>query len=228
MKILVAPNSFKECASSLEISKLIASKISEYLHNAEVFTLALSDGGDGFLDVCKEVLDLSIIYVPISSNGNFPLKKAPAGISKDGTEAYIESANLVGMKLLLGKSSNIKMISSAALGDAIKYFSMNCPGVEKIIVGIGGTATNDIGIGALTQLGVKCIDSNGKEITSPETMMKDLEKIEFDKMDLPRLIFVTDVDNPLLGEKGATRVFGPQKGVKNEDFELFESFFEKV
>ncbi|RBW47743.1 glycerate kinase, partial [Psychromonas sp. B3M02] len=117
-----------------------------------------------------------------------------------------------------------KVTSSFGTGELIKAALDD--GAKKIIIGLGGSATNDGGMGMMSALGVRFLDQNNQEITANGAGLQDIVKIDIDDMD-PRLqacevLVACDVDNPLCGERGATHVFGPQKGATEQDIELLD------
>lgn len=231
MNVLIAPNSFKECDNSVNISKLILDNISKSFHENEInYTLKpVSDGGDGFLEVCKFCFDLELFSAEIvSPDGNGTLT-VEYGVTRNGKTAYIESASIFGLSVVPRWKRAPLDLSSAGLGGLIKLISAKHSGVSEIIIGIGGTATNDLGLGALSELGVKLMDKSGNILKPFPGNLSSLYNLDYSEFNLPiKVSFVSDVNNSLLGENGATRIYGPQKGIEEDQIEYFEKLFENV
>jgi len=212
MKIIVAPNSFKGCLKSTELFKIIEKEIKKIIPFAEIIKFPIADGGDGTLEVLKYLI--SGIYVKTVAKD--PLgRKIKTKYLKKGKIAYIEMAKVSGLALLKENEKNPLKTSTYGLGeiiiDAIKR------GCKKIYIGVGGSATNDGGIGFLTACGFKFIDKNGNIIFpgKGEDLLK-IKKIEYpenyNELKKIKFIVLSDVENPLYGKNGATFVYGPQKG----------------
>ncbi len=230
LKILLAPNSFKECASSVNLVKLLQ----EYLYDEkfELCPFPISDGGDGFLDVCNYHFNLEILNFFISTPFDESKIKVQVGFKKETQTIYIESAKVLGMNLIPKNLRKPINLSSKGLGELLlKIQNKNKSGelkVKKIIIGMGGTGTNDLGVGMCSQLGLK-LYNNQYEV---EAIPASLNLVDDVSWLAPNFAFeieiITDVDNPLLGMNGATYTFGGQKGSTKEDSGLIESGFENL
>jgi glycerate kinase len=213
LKILVAPNALKESLSAIDAAHAIARGVRRGLPNARVIEIPIADGGDGTLEAV------------ISGTGGRILKKrivgplgnsitAEFGITGDGKTAVIEMSRASGLALVPPNRRNPMRTTSFGTGQLIQA-ALNL-GVKRILLGIGGSATVDGGIGALQALGVSFLDRHGKSVVPGGTGLLAIEKINLNRLHpaLKRveILVACDVDNPLTGPKGAAAVFGPQKG----------------
>ncbi len=212
MKILVASDSFKETLSSEEVGLVIKKGLP--MHDVDI--VSISDGGEGIIEALESQLQGKRITLSIHD----PLGRLIKGYYYlAGDTAVIESAIGCGLALLNGNEKNPFRTSSYGVGELIKDAISN--GAKHIIAGIGGTSTNDCGIGILEALGVMFYNSDGLLLS--HVAGGDLKDIKsFDITDFLAFIkevsfeIACDVDNPLLGEHGATYTFGPQKGATPE------------
>ncbi|MDZ7623286.1 MAG: glycerate kinase [Ignavibacteriaceae bacterium] len=228
-RILISPNSFKECADSVTIAELIKDNLSG-LKDTELITKPISDGGDGFLNVCKFYFGGEIRNYSISSSYNESQFECPVLYCEKRRELYIESAEVLGLKVVPLFHRNPLKLTSKGLGQLLIQIEHDVRSrkikVEKVYIGIGGTATIDMGIGMMSILGLRLMDSSGREIpVLPENynIVKDMdyEHIKFSF----ELIPVIDVTNPLLGKQGGIRVFGKQKNADNKMISILENNF---
>ena len=212
MKIIIAPNSFKGCLKSTELVKIIEKEIKKIIPSAEIIKFPIADGGDGTLEVLKYLI--SGIYVKTVAKD--PLgRKIKTKYLKKGKIAYIEMAKISGLALLKNNERNPLKTTTYGLGEIINDAINN--GCEKIYVGVGGSATNDGGIGCFSALGFKFIDRSGNIIYpgKGEDLLK-IEKVEYpenyNELKKIKFIVLSDVKNPLYGKNGASYIYGPQKG----------------
>ena len=221
MKILLAPNSFKESLDSVTITSIIA----EYLNNKEVIVLyykPLSDGGDGFLNVINFTNDVNDITYQNISNYSDYFSKYFYLYNKKSSTIYLESANLFGLKVIKKEDRNPLNLSSELLGKILLKFSeMKLNGeinIENVVIGVGGTATIDAGFGACSQLGLKFYDLNNKLLNVTPNNFGRATKLRFNKVPLPfKMKFIVDVDTELIGDPGAIEIYGKQKGASEHD-----------
>jgi glycerate kinase len=217
MKILVAPNSFKGSLTSLKAANCIEEGIKKVFKKAEVIKIPFADGGDGTVEsIISAIPESKIVNCKVTG----PLgKKIDSffGILPDKT-AIIEMAASSGLRLVPGKKRNPLITTTYGVGELI-ISALNL-GCKKIIVGIGGSATNDGGAGMAQAIGVRLLDKYGKEIGFGGGELKKLEKIDISKIDKrvrkTEIIVASDVTNPLCGKNGASYVYGPQKGATKE------------
>lgn len=213
MKIVIAPDSFKESLTALQVAQAIEIGFKKIFPDAEYIKVPMADGGEGtvqsLIDAWQGQSMVTEVTAPL---GNKVL--AEWGLSADRKTAIIEMAAASGLHLVAENERNPLITGSYGTGELIKA-ALNF-GVEKIILGIGGSATNDAGVGMLQALGAAFLDDEGKPLVAGGAALKRLSKIDLSALD-PRLAttqieVACDVDNPLCGERGASAVFGPQKG----------------
>jgi len=228
-RILISPNSFKECADSVTIAELIKDNLSG-LKDTELIVKPVSDGGDGFLNVCKFYFGGEIRNYSISSSYNDSKFECPVLYCENRSELYIESAEVLGLKVVPIFYRNPLKLTSKGLGELLLQieddFQSRKIKVEKVYIGIGGTATIDMGIGMMSILGLRMMDLSGREIpVLPENyntiIDMDYEPINFSF----ELIPVIDVSNQLLGEQGGIRIFGKQKSADDKMISILENNF---
>jgi len=213
MKIVIAPDSYKESLSASEVAQAIERGFREVFPDAEYVSVPVADGGEGTVEAMIAATQGTEQHVEVTG----PLgEKVNAcwGISGDGTTAIIEMAAASGLALVPPAKRNPLVTTSRGTGELI--LDALDKGARHIIIGIGGSATNDGGAGMIQALGARLCDANGKEIGNGGGSLMALNAIDISGLD-PRLKACTirvacDVTNPLVGESGASRVFGPQKG----------------
>ncbi len=231
MNILIAPNSFKECADSVEISKILSKRLST-CSDFQVFQKPISDGGDGFLSVIKNIFKTSEFDIIAEDNFNTP-QNYKLLIDKNAETGYLESASIIGLKCFDKKDRKPLILSSAVLGKVIKQISADVQQakykIKTLIIGIGGTATIDFGIGACTQLGLNLFDKKGKELIPIPKNFYQIEKLKLDKIEVPfNIKCIVDVDTELIGEPGAINIYGEQKSATKEDLINIKTGIEKI
>lgn len=213
MKIIIAPDSFKESLTALEVANAIEQGFKHVFPYAEFCKVPMADGGEGSVQSLVDATNGSLVEVEVTA----PLgNKTTAffGLSGDKQTAFIEMAAASGLHLVPFEQRNPLMTTTFGTGElinaALDY------GVKKIILGIGGSATNDGGVGMLQAVGFSFKNAEGEEIGFGGGALNQIDTISLEKRD-PRLTQVEfevacDVDNPLCGERGAAAVFAPQKG----------------
>lgn len=221
MKILVACDSFKGSLTSLEVGKILKEELEKKNHSVDF--LAISDGGEGFLDVFEQNLKIEKHYC-YAKNALGKEKKC-CYLYKDET-LYVELAEVVGIKDLKVEELKPYEANTYGLGEVVKI-ALEKHFVKKIIFGLGGSASTDGGSGFLEALGAK--------FYSNETPVKNINNrslATITRVDLKNVLeltkgiealVLTDVSNPLLGENGAAFVFGPQKGATKEDVVVLDN-----
>ncbi len=215
LRILVAPNAFKESLSALEAAKAITAGILKILPRAQITQVPIADGGDGTLEVVVAGTGGKTYKAQVLN----PLGNeitAEYGITGDGKTAIIEMSRASGLALVPLSKRDPMLTTSYGTGQLIQAALGR--GVEKIILGIGGSATVDGGIGALQSLGVAFLDEKGKPVGFGGQGLLAVEQIDLSGLNpllkRVRILVACDVDNPLIGPKGAAAVFGPQKGAR--------------
>ncbi|MBE5099298.1 glycerate kinase [Priestia aryabhattai] len=213
MKIVIAPDSFKESLTALHVCEAVERGIRTHFPDAEISKVPMADGGEGTVQSLVDATGGQIIQAKVTG----PLDKeveAFYGILGDGKTAVIEMAAASGLHHVPMDERNPLITTTRGTGELIlKALDHK---VKHIIIGIGGSATNDGGAGMAKALGAKLIDANGAEIKEGGGSLNQLAAIDLTNLD-SRLAEVKvevacDVDNPLTGETGASAVFGPQKG----------------
>lgn len=213
MKIVIAPDSFKESMTALEAADSIESGFKRVFPHAEYLKVPMADGGEGTVQSLIDATNGTIIETSVTGPLGKPVD-AFYGISGDGKTAVIELAAASGLHLVPEEKRNPLHTTTKGTGELILAALQQ--NVEYIILGIGGSATNDGGAGMAQALGVRLTDQNGEDIEQGGGALKNLHKIDVGFID-PRVHQVKievacDVDNPLTGKEGASAVFGPQKG----------------
>ena len=217
MKIVIAPDSFKESLTALEVANAIETGFKRIFPNAEYVKLPMADGGEGTVQSLVDATQGRLIEAEVTAPlGN--QVKSFFGLSGDGKTAIIEMAAASGLHLVPMDKRDPCQTTSFGTGELIKQ-ALDL-GVQHIILGIGGSATNDGGAGMLQALGLRLLDKNGQSIGFGGAALSNLAEIQMADLD-PRLQHVQmevacDVNNPLCGERGASAIFGPQKGATPE------------
>ncbi|MBM6608004.1 glycerate 2-kinase [Enterobacteriaceae bacterium RIT814] len=213
MKIVIAPDSYKESLSATEVAQAIEKGFREIFPEAEYVSVPVADGGEGTVEAMIAATNGALQYAAVTG----PLGEtvnACWGISGDGTTAFIEMAAASGLALVPPAQRNPLTTTSRGTGELI--LAALDKGARNIIIGIGGSATNDGGAGMVQALGARLVDANGTDIGYGGGSLVALNHIDTSGLD-PRLKHCAirvacDVTNPLVGETGASRIFGPQKG----------------
>jgi len=221
LKYLVAPDKYKGSFDASVASEIIKEAIIEVDKSAEVFQLPLADGGEGTLTALSKIFGAKIEEVEV----NDPLfRKIKSRIGFFEDKAIIEMAECSGLLLLKDEERNPLYTTTYGVGELIKYAISKK--VKEIIIGIGGSATNDAGVGMLNSLGMKFLDENGEELKPIGQNLVKIKKIddsEFLKDALKvKFTVLCDVTNPLYGENGAAYVFAPQKGADENAVKLLD------
>lgn len=213
MKIVIAPDSFKESLSALEVANAIEKGFRRVFPDAQYVKIPLADGGEGTVQALVDATGGTIVEKQVTGPLGEPVS-ASFGLLGDGKTAVIEMAAASGLHLVPREKRNPLITTTRGTGELIRA-ALDC-GVEHMIIGIGGSATNDGGAGMAQALGVKLLDANGEELGFGGGRLSRLAQIDVSALD-ERLNYVKvdvacDVTNPLTGSEGASFVFGPQKG----------------
>ena len=213
MKILIAPDSFKETLTATDAANAIEEGFLDIFPEANILKLPIADGGEGTVDVLVTATQGKYFSTKVSGpTGEYI--NAKWGMLGNSKTAVIEIAEACGLHLVALKKRNPMNTSSFGVGELI--LAATDEGAEHIIIGLGGSATNDGGMGFLKAIGVQFLDSFGKELTGGVESLNTLLDINITSID-SRLKGVSfeiacDVDNPLIGPQGASVIFGSQKG----------------
>ncbi|MEH0887705.1 glycerate kinase [Enterobacter sp. UNJFSC 003] len=217
MKIVIAPDSYKESLSALEVATAIELGFREIFPSAQYVKLPVADGGEGTVEAMVAATQGRIVEVSVTG----PLGKPVTGfygLSGDENSAFIEMAAASGLELVAPSLRNPLKTTSWGTGELIRH-ALDV-GVKHIIIGIGGSATNDGGAGMVQALGAKLLDASEKPLGLGGGELSRLAHIDLRGLDKRlagcRIEVACDVTNPLIGEEGASAVFGPQKGATPE------------
>ncbi len=221
MRVLVAPDSFKGSLSALEVCDIVKSALESSIDGCEVDCIPVADGGEGtadsFVFACDARLGEAVVTAP-----DFTRVKARYAVMSD--TAVIETAQASGLPLVKGKNDPV-FATSYGSGELI-LAALN-EGCKRIILGIGGSATNDGGIGCLSALGVRFLDGNGDEVEPNGFGLSKVKSVDASGMDSCvegcEFTVLCDVENPLYGEKGAAYVYAPQKGADADKVAFLDS-----
>ncbi|MCG7491019.1 glycerate kinase [Vibrio sp. Of14-4] len=223
MKIVIAPDSYKESLTAMEVATAIEQGFKKVMPNAEYIKLPMADGGEGTVQSLVDATNGSILTARVTG----PLGETVEGfygLLGEGSTAVIEMAAASGLHLVNPDERNPMLTTTFGTGELIKQALDS--GVTHIILGIGGSATNDGGMGMAQALGARFYDKSGADLGYGGGALSELARIDLSGLD-KRLANVTlevacDVDNPLCGPKGASHVFGPQKGATPEMVEQLD------
>ncbi|MBX8937065.1 glycerate kinase [Enterococcus gilvus] len=215
---VLAPDSFKESMSAKIACEAMERGIRKVLPDAKVVQVPMADGGEGTVDALVDGSGGTSVEVTVS--GPIPAEKVRTyfGLSADKQTAVIEMAKANGIELLAEEKRNPLITSTYGTGEMIK--AALDQGVKKIIIGIGGSVTNDGGAGMAQALGVRLLDKESNELAAGGGALSRLAKIDMTTIDArladTEVVIASDVTNPLTGPNGASVIFGPQKGATPE------------
>jgi glycerate kinase len=213
MKIVIAPDSFKESLSALQVAKHIEAGFRQVYPDAEYVLLPMADGGEGTVDALVAACNGRRVEVPVTGPEGTPVAGFYGCLNPGGT-AVIEMAAASGLALVPPERRN--PLKSTTWGTGELILAALDAGAHHLIIGLGGSATSDGGAGMLQALGARLLDENGRQVSPGAEGLLQLASIDLNTLD-PRLSdclieVACDVTNPLLGPQGAAAIFGPQKG----------------
>lgn len=245
MHVLVAFDKFKNSMSAAEACSVAGDALRELHPDWKIESAPLTDGGEGFAKILAEACSGHLEIVPVrgarfqpvdAKLGWVQLKALPSAarerlqVADQGTLAIVEMAQASGLQALASEDRDLWRTTSFGTGQLIRHAAD--AGADAILVGLGGSATNDLGVGALEALGMTSYDQRLQpvaELTPAKWKhVTSLGGIVNVRQKLPPIRIACDVDNPLLGESGATAVFGPQKGLRPEDHDRLERLMRKM
>ncbi|CDT11753.1 glycerate kinase [Vibrio coralliirubri] len=232
MKIVIAPDSFKESLSAVSVAACIEKGFREIFPDAEYVTLPLADGGEGTVDVLLQGLAgqkrTHQVEGPLGELVNAEWAMLEPSARNPNKTALIEIAAASGLDLLAPEQRDPLVASSFGTGQLILEAIEQ--GAQTIILGLGGSATNDGGAGIVQALGGTLLDNAGQELNRGGAALADLASIDLTGLDSRcadiELIVACDVDNPLCGDNGASHIFGPQKGATPEQVLMLDKALE--
>ncbi|MCS7265967.1 MAG: glycerate kinase [Armatimonadetes bacterium] len=223
MRVVIATDSFKGSALAREVAQAIAEGLKVALKQADFDLVPMADGGEGTVEALVEATKGQVIPKRVTGPLGEPVN-AFFGILGDKETAVIEMAAAAGLNLVPPEKRNPLVTTTYGVGELIKAALNN--GCKRIIIGIGGSATNDGGAGMAQALGAKLLDENGNEIGFGGGELSKLAKIDVisldDRLKETEILVACDVTNPLTGPNGASAVYGPQKGATPEMVKLLD------
>lgn len=218
MKFILAPDKYKGSLTGREFCETVAHGIKKVFPNAEIINRPLADGGDGTIDVVADYLNASKVTLRVKD----PLFREITTqylLSEDRQTAFIEMSEASGYKLL--KKSEMNCMETTTLGTGEMIADAMGKGANNVVLGIGGSATNDGGMGMAVALGYSFLDADGNELEPIGRNLGKVEKIQRNNIDpklsITKIKVACDVNNPFYGENGAAKIYGPQKGASWED-----------
>jgi glycerate kinase len=217
MRIIVAPDSFKGSLSALGVAAAMERGIRAAFPDAEVLKVPIADGGEGTVEALVEATRGSFRTREVRGPLGEPVE-ARWGVLGDGETAVVEMAAASGLPLVPKERRDPRITTTHGTGELVR--AVLDAGLGKLVIGIGGSATNDGGTGLARALGVRFLDAAGGDLPEGGAALARLDRIDLVGLD-PRLaglhmMVACDVDNPLTGNRGASAVFGPQKGATPE------------
>ena len=223
-KYVVAPDSFKERMTAKEVCNAMEKGIKKADPAAEVIKVPMADGGEGTVDSLVDATHGQRVIVEVTGPLGNKIS-AYYGILGNGTTAVIEMAKASGLEIVEKKKRNPMITTTFGTGELIRDALDH--NVKEIIIGLGGSSTNDGGSGMAQALGAKLLDQNNHQIPFGGGNLDKLDKIDISNLDSRlrdvKIILASDVTNPLIGKEGASRVFGPQKSATPEMVEKLEN-----
>ena len=226
-KFVLIPDSFKGTMSSSEICSIMETQIKKYYPDAEIISLPVADGGEGSVDSFLAAMGGKKIFTVVKGpyqedmNGFY-------GVVENGI-AIIEMAACAGLPLV-EDNKHPDRTTTYGVGQLMVHAATH--GCKKIIVGLGGSCTNDAGAGAAAAAGVKFYDKSGREFLPVGGSLANIAKIDTSglcpQLKAAEIIAMCDIDNPFYGEMGAAHVFGPQKGADSAMIELLDNGMKKL
>ncbi|MFW2147413.1 glycerate kinase [Acinetobacter sp. TY1] len=221
---LLAPDSFKESMTAEQACAAMQRGIVKALPDAQFIYVPMADGGEGTVDALVAARNGRKVELDVS--GPFIQQKVQSyfGLIENDQTAVIEMALANGIHLIESSQRNPLLTSTLGTGEIIKA-ALEL-GVSKIIIGLGGSVTNDAGAGMAQALGAKFLDENGQAVQVGGGQLDQIQSIDLSQLD-PRLksteiVIASDVNNPLCGENGASHVFAPQKGATSEMVDVLD------
>ncbi|GLU42945.1 glycerate kinase [Allomuricauda sp. NBRC 101325] len=223
MKFILAPDKYKGSLTGREFCVIVARGIQKVIPNAEIVSRPLADGGDGTIDVVKDYLNASVVSTKVK-DPFFREITVPYLLSADQQTAFIEMSEASGYKLLHKWEMNCMHTTTFGTGEMIVDALEK--GAKHIVLGIGGSATNDGGMGMAAALGFEFLDKEGQVLEPVGKHLSQVFTINADqvhpKLKEVKIEVACDVTNPFYGNQGAAHVYGPQKGASVEEVAILD------
>jgi len=229
MNILIAPDKFKGTLTAAQVCDAVEAGLRQSRRNFAIRKFPLADGGDGTLDIFLHHLSGKRIEVDVHDPHMRKIKAAYA-LSHDGKTAFIEMARASGLVLLKEEERNPLKTTSYGTGELIRD-ALDC-GVSEIVLGIGGSATNDAALGAAEALGFKCYNSENEPVVAMGETLSRIMRIDtmnaHPKLGQVKITAICDVTNPFYGEQGAAFIYAPQKGASHDEVQLLDKGLQQI
>lgn len=212
LKIIIAPDSFKGSLKSPDVARAMAAGVRAALPDAEIVALPVGDGGEGTLEALVAATGGTFQEHQVTGPLGEPVT-ARLGLLGDGETVFVEMAEASGLSLVPADQRDPERATTYGTGELIR--AAFATGRKRVLIGIGGSATNDGGAGAIQALGARLLDPAGAELPSGGAALRNLATIDLSGFQLPEgveLVAACDVTNPLTGPEGASAIYGPQKG----------------
>ena len=210
-KIILIPDSFKGTMSSQEICAIMGDQIRKHLPDAEIVSIPVADGGEGSVEAFLTAMGGEKVELTVSGPYGEPVRAFYGRLPNE--TAIVEMAAAAGLPLV-GDNKQADRTTTYGVGQLMAHAVRN--GAKKLIVGLGGSATNDGGTGAAAALGVRFLNQDGEAFVPVGATLKDIARIDrsglLPEIGIAEVVTMCDIDNPLCGPQGAAAVFGPQKG----------------
>ena len=224
MKFLIIPDKFKGSLSSIEVIQSIKRGIRRFDRSAEFNSISISDGGDGFLSSLQQILNIEEVKI---FGKDSLMRKCETSylINRENDTAYIELANSSGIALL--KDSERNPLNTTTYGTGIEINHAIKQGVRNIVIGLGGSSTNDLGLGIMSALGIIFLDTNGINLIPNGSNLSKISSVVMpneikEKINNVKWEIVNDVKNVTFGINGCARVYASQKGASENDIDYLE------
>jgi glycerate 2-kinase len=223
LKVLVAPNEFKGSLTAVQAAASIARGVREAFPDADVIEIPIADGGEGTVEALVKAHRGGLRAVDVEGPLGDPVR-ATYGLIESGRTAVVELASASGLTLIAPERRDPRLTSTYGFGQLLE--AARKEGVDKVIAGIGGSATNDGGAGMAQAIGYRLLDATGRDLPRGGAALLQLDRIDPSGLD-PRwrsvmVMVASDVTNPLTGPTGASFVYGPQKGADQEMVKLLD------
>lgn len=228
MKVLIAIDSFKGSASSIELNRAVAEKLNQLDFVESTTEITIADGGEGTLASVQHSLNGEILEIPTIDLMGKPINAKVLSFRAEGKrQALIESADTMGLDLIKPSAETVKAASSKGLGLLIKEIEQR--GFQKVIITLGGSGVTDGGLGLLKEFGATFLDRQQNDLEEGNLLL-DASEIEISTIRFPNIpiIVANDVTNPYFGNQGAFQVFSQQKGATAEQIRQLDANAEKL
>jgi len=224
MRIAIAPDSFKECAAASRVALAMATGVRRAVPEAQLDLIPLADGGEGTVEALVSATGGRIVAAAATGPLGEPLETF-YGVLGDGRTAVIETAAASGLHRVPPERRDPRIATTRGTGELLRHALE--AGYRRIVVGLGGSATNDCGAGLAQALGYSLQDADGRELPAGGAALSRLARIDardvLHALHEAEIVAACDVDNPLCGPRGASRVYGPQKGATPEAVEELDA-----